>query len=142
MTPADLDRIERALGFALPAFYRRYMQAYPRVLLTLQPEGFKPVDEWEFAEKAERVIEFNVYVREQEEGTFVDDAPWPDEYLVIGNEEDQNYFVINRHGGEETVYFWSHEDGEFHPIVASLKGYADWLVAWWDDIKRDREEQG
>src|SRR5262245_58911636 len=139
MTAADLDAIERALGFPLPAFYRRFMQTYPCSLLDAQPQWLKPVTEWEFADQPERVIEFNRFVRAQEDDYFFDDAPWPDEYLVIGNEADQNYFAVNRADGRETVYFWSHEDGEFHPIAESLKGYADWLLQWWDEIKRDSE---
>jgi hypothetical protein len=140
MTEADLDRIEQALGFPLPAFYRRFMVDYPRWLPGEQPEGFDPVTEWEFANDPDRVIEFNQFVREQEEGYFVDDGPWPDEYLVIGSEEDQNYFAVNRLGGKQTVYLWSHEDGEFRPIAKSLGGYVKWLVRWWEDIKRDSEQ--
>jgi len=68
MTEADLDRIERALSFPLPAFYRRFMVNYPRWLLDRQPEGFDPVTEWEFADDPERVIEFNRFVRAQEDG--------------------------------------------------------------------------
>jgi len=67
-------------------------------------------------------------------------GPWPDEYLVIGSEYDQNHFAVNRLDGKEVVYLWIHEDGEFHSIAESLQGYADWLVEWWDEIRRRNEE--
>jgi SMI1-KNR4 cell-wall len=139
MTEADLDTIERALGFPLPAFYRRFMLDYPRWLLDKQPESFDPVTEWEFADAPERVIEFNQFVRAQEDGWFFDGRPWPDELLVIGSEDDQNYFAINRLSGDEGVLFWSHEDGSLRRIAESLPGYRDWLVQWWADIRRDNE---
>jgi len=137
MTEADLDRIEAALGFALPAFYREYMRAYPSDLRAKQPEWLKPVTEWEFADDPDRVIAFNRFIRVQEEGWFFDDRPWPDELLVIGSEADQNYFAVSRTSGKQTVFLWSHEDGELRVIARSLGGYARWLVRWWDDIRRD-----
>jgi hypothetical protein len=139
MTEADLDSIEQALGFALPGFYRRYMVNYPRWLLDKQPDGFDPVTEWEFADEPERVIEFNQFVREQEEGWFFDDRTWPDELLVIGSEDDQNYFAVDRFKEDEGVLFWSHEDGSLRSITESLAGYTEWLVQWWEDARRDSE---
>jgi hypothetical protein len=140
MTADDLEAIEHALGFSLPLFYKRFMQDYPCGLRERQADWLKPVSEWEFANSPDRVIAFNRFVRAQEEGYFVDDGLWPDSCLVIGNEEDQNYFAIDRLDGKETVYFWSHEDGEFHPIAESLSGYVEWLIEWWDDIKRRNAE--
>jgi hypothetical protein len=140
MTENDLDAIERALGVPLPAFYRRFMVNYPRWLLEKQPVGFDPVTEWEFADDPERVIKFNRFVRAQEEGWFFDDGPWPDELLVIGSEADQNYFAVNLQSGDEAVQFWSHEDGSLRRIADSLTGYTEWLVRWWDDIRRDNEQ--
>ncbi|MBL8798436.1 MAG: SMI1/KNR4 family protein [Planctomycetia bacterium] len=139
MTEADLNRIEAALGFALPTFYRVYMRAYPRDLRARQPEWLKRVTEWEFADDPDRIIAFNRSVRAQEDGWFFDDRPWPDELLVIGSEYDQNYFAVNRRSGDEGVLFWSHEDGSLSRIAESLSGYRDWLVQWWDDIRRDNE---
>lgn len=139
MTEADLDRIESALGFALPAFYREYMQAYAPDLRAQQPEWLRPVNEWEFADDPDRVIALNRSVRAQAEGYFFDDRPWPDELLVIGSEHDQNYFAIDRLSGDEGMLFWSHEDGSLSRIADSLPGYRDWLMRWWDDIRRDDE---
>jgi SMI1-KNR4 cell-wall len=124
MKEADLDSIERALGFPLPAFYRRFMTDYPRWLLDKQPAWLKPITEWDFADKPERVIAFNRFVRAQEPGWFFDDIPWPDEYLVIGSEYDQNYYLVNRLSGDETVYRWSHEDGQLQTYAGSLPSSA------------------
>ncbi len=111
-------------------------------MLDKQPEGFDPVTEWEFADSPVRITEFNRFVREQENGWFFDDGPWPDELLVIGSEANQNYFAVNRLSGEEAVLFWSHEDGSLTRIADSLSGYTEWLVQWWDDIRRDNERYG
>jgi hypothetical protein len=140
MTTNDLEAIERALGFSLPLFYKRFMLEYPRSLRERQPDWLKPVNEWEFADDPGRVIAFNRFVREQEDGYFFEGGPWPDALLVIGSEADQNYFAVNRLDGKETVYFWSHEDGELHPVAESLPGYVEWLLEWWDDIRRRNQE--
>ena len=142
MTDADLDGIELALGFPLPAFYRRFMAEYPRWLLDRQPPWLNPVTEWDFADNPARVIEFNRFVRAQEPDYFFDDIPWPDEYLVIGNEYDQNYYLVNRLSGEETVYRWSHEDGELEAVARSLPEFRDNLCDWFEEWKRDAESDG
>jgi hypothetical protein len=140
MTEADLDRIERALGFPLPAFYRRFMAEYPRWLLDRQPPWFDPITEWDFADDPGRVIEFNRFVRAQEPGEYFEDVPWPDEYLVIGSESDQNYYLINRISGEETVYRWSHEDGQLQTVAGSLPEFRDNLCVWFEEWKRAAEQ--
>lgn len=142
MTDADLDTIERALGFPLPAFYRQFMVAYPRWLLDRQPPWFNPITEWDFADNPERVIEFNRFVRAQEPGWFFDDIRWPDEYLVIGSEYDQNYYLIDRLRGDEAVYRWSHEDGQLEAVARSLPEFRDNLCAWFEEWKRDAEPDG
>ncbi len=140
MTEAYLDRIESALGFPLPAFYRRFMVKYPRWLLDKQPAWFEPVTGWHFADDAERVIEFNRHVRGQERGEFVDGAPWPDKYLVIGNEgDDAAYYVVNRLGRTGAVYRWSHDEGKFRRVAASLPEFRDKLCVWFEEWKRDAE---
>jgi SMI1-KNR4 cell-wall len=142
MTEADLDSIERALGFPLPAFYRRFMTDYPRWLLDKQPSWFNPITEWDFADNPEQVVEFNRIVRAQTPGCFFDDIPWPDEYLVIGNEYDQNDYLVNRFSGDETVYRWSHEDGQLEAVAGSLPEFRDNLCIWFEEWKRDAEQAG
>jgi hypothetical protein len=139
MTLTELDRIESALGVKLPEFYRQFMQDYPRWLLSKQPAYLKPVTVWEFADNPERVIAFNQYVRAQPPGEFVDDAPWPDEYFVIGSEADQNWFTLHLASGTEAVHLYHHEDGEFHPVAQSLQEFTEYLVKWWEDIERDNQ---
>jgi len=48
MTNADLDRIEAALDFKLPAFYRAYMRNYPRWLV--------PLIFWTFCQEVESCV--------------------------------------------------------------------------------------
>jgi len=141
MTEADLDSIESALGFPLPIFYRRFMVDYPRWLLKKQPAWYNPITEWDFADNPERVIEFNRFARAQEAGCFFDHIVWPDEYLVIGNEYDQNYYLVNRLSGEETVYRWSHEDGELQTVASSLSDFRDELCVWFEEWKREAGEE-
>lgn len=139
MTKTDLDRTEAALGFPLPAFYGRFMLAYPPDLRARQPEWLRPVTQGELADDPEVVIALNRFVRAQEEGYFFDEGPWPDEYFVIGTEYDQNYFAINHLDGKQAVYLWGHEDGQMRRIAGSLAGYVRWLIRWWGDIRRDSE---
>jgi hypothetical protein len=143
MTNADLDQIEQALGFPLPAFYRAFMLDYPRWLRARQPRFLRPVDKGDFADDPDLVIELNQFVRAQQEGDFFENRLWPEEYLVIGTEYDQNYYFINRGDGTETVYFWSHEDGEVTPLASTLDGYSQWLLEWWAGMEtEDTEESG
>jgi hypothetical protein len=86
-----------------------------------------------------RVIAFNRFVRAQEPGWFFDDIPWPDEYLVIGNEYDQNYYLVNRLSGDETVYRWSHEDGQLQTVAGSLPEFRDNMCVWFEEWKREFE---
>ena len=141
MTDADLDSIEQALGFPLPGFYRQFMAEYPRWLLDKQPPWFNPITEWDFADNPERVIEFNRFVRAQEAGRFFDDVPWPDKYFVIGSEYDQNYYLVDRLSGEETVYRWSHEDGQLQTVAGSLPEFRDNLCVWFEEWKRDAAQE-
>lgn len=142
MTDGDLDSIERSLGFPLPDFYRRFMAAYPRWLLDRQPAWLNPVTEWDFTDNPERVIEFNRFVRAQEPGWFFDDIRWPDNYLVIGSEYDQNYYLVDRLSGSETVYRWSHEDGRLEAVAGTLPEFRDNLCEWFEEWKKEAERDG
>ena len=139
MTKQDLDRIEHDLGFPLPSYYRRFMVSYPRELLEKQPAWHDPITEWDFADNPARIVEFNRFVRECEAGTFFDNVVWPDEFFVIGNESDQNYYLVNRLSGEETVYRWSHEDGMLQHVAGSLDEFRDNLCLWFEEWKRQAE---
>lgn len=141
MTAADLARIEAALGFELPASYRQFMLRYPRErLLAAQPEWLEPVTEWEFADNPDRVVAFNRFVRTQPDRVFMDDGPWPDHLLVIGNEADINYFAIDRTGADPTVLRWNHENGKLEPRADSLDDFVRYLLDWFRDIIEDDEE--
>ncbi len=135
MTDADLDRIESALGLALPAFYRRFMLDYPRWLAQKQPR-WSDVEKWELADDPERVIGFNRYVRGFRPGAFFDDRTWPNHYFVIGSERNQNWFFLDLAGGSEAVFLYHHEEGEVRHEADSLPGYCEYLLDWWHDVER------
>lgn len=139
MTESELDRIEEALGLTLPDHYRAFMADYPRWLLDQQPSWLRPVTEWDFADNPDRIIEFNRYVREQDEDTFFDDDVWPDEFFVIGNESNRNLYLIDRFSEGETVFRWSGDDGRVEPIADSLAEFRDKLRLWYDEWKRGAE---
>jgi hypothetical protein len=135
MTEADLDRIESALDVALPAFYRRYMLAYPRSLADEQPE-WSDVRQWEFADDPDRVIHFNRYVRDCEPGWFFDDRRWPPHYFVIGSEQEQNWYFLDLEEGSETVYSYHHEMGDVGQVCKKLEEFPNELREWWRDVER------
>src|SRR5262245_31553091 len=137
MTKTDLDLIEHALGFALPAFYKRFMLDYPPELLSAKPDDWSPITDWEFADNPRRIIEMNQYVRAQPDGHFVEDGPWPDRYFVIGEEEDAgNYYAIDRLSGDETVFMFHHESGDIGPLFTkSLDEFRDWMIEYFDQFK-------
>jgi hypothetical protein len=140
MTAADLESVEKALGFPLPGFYKQFMLRYPPSLVQVKPRDWGPITEWEFADDPRLIIEWNRYVRSQPDDTFVEDGPWPDEYLVIGAEEGGNYYVINRVDGSEAVQLWLHDSGEFHESGDTLPGFVGWLLDYFWQFKEDDEK--
>jgi hypothetical protein len=137
MTDADLDRIESTLGLTLPTFYRRQMLNYPRWLPEKQPDWSNVIED-EFADNPDRVIYFNQYVRGCQRGEFFDDRTWPDEYFVIGTEDEQNWYFLDLASGSEAVYLFHHEMGDVAEAAASLAEFPAALVRWWEDVQRDR----
>jgi hypothetical protein len=138
MKATDLEAIEQALGFPLPDFYKRFMLAYPPSLLRAKPARWEPITEWEFADNPARVIEMNRYVREQEDGYFVEEGPWPEKYFVIGEEEGGagNYYAIDRLSGDETVHMFNHADGQIAPLFTkSLEEFRDWMMEYFAQFK-------
>ncbi len=76
MTTSDLDAIEKVLGLRLPAFYRRFVRKYPAMLVGHRARGTKRrIDVWEFANRPDRVIQFNRAVRRA--GPLFDGEEWP-----------------------------------------------------------------
>ncbi len=136
MTNAELDRIESALDLKLPAFYRQYMLDYPLWLVDKQPE-WSDVVMGEFANDADRIIEFNQEVREAGPGEFFDDRTWPLHYFVIGSECEQNWYFLDLASGTETVYLFHHEMGEVSPAAESLDKFPDALLDWWANVEDD-----
>lgn len=134
MTDGDLDRIELALALKLPAFYRRFMLAYPAWLPAKQPE-WSDVERWELTNDAERVIRFNQTVRGAKPGEFFDDGPWPAQYFVIGSERGQNWFYLDLASGSEAVWMFHHEEGELRQEAAALAEFPAALVAWWEGVE-------
>jgi hypothetical protein len=61
---------------------------------------------------------------------------------VIGSEYDQNYYLVDRLSGDETVYRWSHEDGRLQTVAASLPEFRDNLCVWFEEWKKDAERDG
>jgi hypothetical protein len=140
VTDRDFEAIERALGFALPAHYKRVMLAYPQSLLAAKPKGWAPITEWEFADNPQRIIEMNRYVREQGAGYFVEEEQWPDRFFVIGEEADGagNYYAIDRLCADETVYWFNHEDGQILPThTKSLSEFRNWMIEYFAQFKKD-----
>ncbi len=134
MTDGDLDRIESALGLQLPAFYRRYMRAYPRWLLDEQPK-WANVTEWELTDSPDRVIYFNQYVRQANPGVYFDDRPWPRHYFVIGSEARQNWYFLDLEEGSETVYWYHHEMGDVGEVCKTLDEFPNALLEGWRDVR-------
>jgi hypothetical protein len=147
LTTTELDSIEEALGWPLPDHYRRFTLRYRPSLVQVKPKGFPPITEWEFANNPRRVILWNLHVRRQKAGTYVD-GPWPDKYLVIGAEPGAvgselggNYYVIDRHVTAETVFLWLHDTGEFYSEAESLPEFVDWLIDYFWQFKDDDEKE-
>jgi len=136
MTNTELDRIESALDVKLPAFYRQYMLNYPLWLTEKQPE-WSDVAMGEFANDADRIIEFNRYVRGAGPDEFFDDRTWPLHYFVIGSECEQNWYFLDLASGSETVYLFQHEMGDVAPAAESLAKFPDALLQSWSDVENN-----
>jgi hypothetical protein len=80
MTEADLKRIEKELGLALPAVYSRIMLKFPENLRDWPPDGKVDQSQWFFTD-VERILDVNKRIRKKP-GEFVKSpkkyaAQWP-----------------------------------------------------------------
>ena len=132
MTEAELAGVESRLGVLLPSHYRRFLLAYPQALidakLDLGHTQESPADR-KFTSHPDRLIELNEEVRES--GTpWVGEAgdPWPDRYLVIGDDGCGNYYCLDLRAGDEGVWFYDHDAGGFERQFSDLGAFGRWLL--------------
>lgn len=123
MTEDDLDRIARELRLELPAVYREFMLRFPSDLVSVRLPGGRCIDSWSFTNSPARVIRLNRSVRRR--GRLFDDAPWPEECLVIGSPDIRYNFYSLSPRADGTVWLMAQEDDKFHKVADSLQGFAE-----------------
>jgi hypothetical protein len=121
MNAADVDGIERALAFRLPAPYREFLLRYPQALVEAREVGDHGLvtsgpSERECYAGVARVIEENRMVRRPGTPWIEErDESWPDRFVVIGDNQCGDYFVVDRESDADAVWMYDHERGEFLP---------------------------
>jgi hypothetical protein len=118
MTAADIAEIEGALGFRLPNCYRAVVLNYPKALADTEAPDFGLFD------TPAAVIDANLEVRKN--GYF--GQPWPDEYVIIGENGCGDYYVIIKNAAEFTVGFADHEAMECNQFASSLDDFVAKLL--------------
>jgi len=122
MTAADIAEIEEALGFILPDSYRAVVLNYPEALAETEAPDFGLFD------TPTAVIDTNLEVRRN--GYFGE--PWPDQYVIIGENGCGDYYVITKNATEFTVGFSDHEAMECNLFASNLDDFIAKLLSEMD----------
>lgn len=113
MTPAQFGELERMLGLPLPSGFRDVVvddDARSGPLSTEGPfTGQRPFLIWSLRARDE-----------------VRPAPWPREYLVVGQDGCGNSYLVDTREQTAPVYFHDHETSE---LLARAPSYAEFLRA-------------
>lgn len=139
MTEPDVARIGTELGVAVPPDYRALMLAFPQDLRDApynSPVGGRASDSLLF-DDPQRVIRYNRRWRDPNELPVNGESePWPDEFLIIGEDGGGNCWCVKLDGSDRSVWFFEHADGVFVPSAASCEEHVDHLRQLIADVRR------
>ena len=126
MHATDLQRIEQALGLALPAAYRAAMLAYPF------PPTHEAAELW-MPDDAALVIEMNRPGAERR----LAGTPWPSHLVVIGSDGGEEDFVVDVREAAAPVLAHERESGEVRALAPDFAAWLAMLREWQEEIDRD-----
>jgi SMI1 / KNR4 family (SUKH-1) len=139
MTEVDVARIEAELGLVLPAHYREFVLAYPQSLHTAKfAYDEEPASASFLFDDPQKVIDHNRRIREP--GLLVTDnetGPWPDDYLIIGEDCGGNCWCFKLRGRDKAVWSFDHEDGVFQRQSKSLAKHEQYALKFVEEFNRE-----
>jgi hypothetical protein len=124
MDRSQLDRIESALGIALPAEYRELFEDF-----TLHPDRVMRCEAlWE---RPDMIIDITNTYRQGLHGS----PPWPDTYLFIGGENNSHPFVIDvASDGAEVIQL---DYGDPNRVIGRFGSVKKWNQSYKADVGMD-----
>lgn len=134
MNSPSLQELERLCEASLPADYRALLDSYPEVLRLAARaddggESDGMVADVELLANLQDIVEIN---REVRLGTILDpegqEFRWPDQFLVIGETGDGDYYCVDADCEHEGVLQFRHHPVEFEIIADSLDEFVEMLV--------------
>jgi hypothetical protein len=128
------QELERLCDASLPADYVRLLDSYPDLLRSVvraddgsDSDGF--VSDVELLASPSDILEIN---REVRVDTILDpegrEFRWPDQFLVIGETGDGDYYCIDMDGEHTGVLQFRHHAVEFEIMTDSLNEFVEMLV--------------
>lgn len=130
MTDVQLDEIERRVGFALPAEYRRVAVAFP-----FRPIGYDCV--YWFYNDPSRVI--GETLTPLSDGDY-DKCDWQAGYLTIGDDGGGNLYVMDTAAPGLPVHCLSHETHRFEPDYRTFAAFVDEWAKAPEAVEAERAE--
>ncbi len=117
MTEEDLNRIAGGLGITLPTAYRELMLAHGAEFRASQ------LGSWIWA-RPDDVLSENLRERDPRCSLYEPYPNWWKEYLLIGTDDDNDYFCL-RLDGDPAVYKIGSDDSGPEKLAESLPGFLD-----------------
>ncbi|GAA5511156.1 SMI1/KNR4 family protein [Novipirellula caenicola] len=118
MAPNDIATIESALGFFLPKSYVDVVTNYPAELANTEAPDFGLFDDPTLIIDANRTVRTDGYCGE----------PWPDQYVIIGENGCGDYYVVTKNATQFSVGFADHEAMECNPFASNLDEFVAKLI--------------
>jgi hypothetical protein len=129
----SFGRLEEIIGQSVPSDYRALILDYPQHLTTAvramdnsDSEGF--VCDVEFPQDLEVVIALNEearldYLITPEGG----ECEWPQEFLIIGETGEGDYYCVDVSGEIEGVLQYDHQAVKWEIVAVSVRDFVDFL---------------
>ena len=118
------------LGGILNTDYINIVEQFDYLLNShnISKEDSLNLSEYELLTCEAKIIEVNELVREGEHGWSEDHKIWPNDLLVIGDDNCGGYYYINIKKSNPTVGYYEHEIGEFQPLDKSPKEFLYYMA--------------
>ncbi|MEX0703609.1 MAG: SMI1/KNR4 family protein [Planctomycetales bacterium] len=130
-TIEEIERLEQELGRVLPRNYRQFLSSQSSSVA----KGKAAFDsdraarpERRLHDDIDRLIQWNRSVRSLGKAWTKDGGPWPDEFLVIGENEREDYWALDATGDDGAVFLYDRDTGSFRRRWKSLAEFAE--PAW------------
>ena len=133
MTDEEVEQVSRTLGVVLPREYR--------AVLLRPPADLHDALGLDIAVDGEWITRQNLEMRDSPAFFFGREAPWPTEFIIIGEDGNGNaYFIRANELISPAVYFLDHEQPDRDDLV-SATSISGWLEVVRSNVQKQRRNE-